>query len=369
MVAFSRVFAFLFLASIFSFGNPAEAQVFDWQEIELPEGVELTDVAALPDRLIAIGHAGAPEAHNGVVFTSINGFDWQPLEIEADGVSFIAVAFVRGQWLIGRSDGDLQQSIDGLNWSIISLPDTLKSSWNSILEIDDEIVLVGTGGGANSRVVSTADLENWQLRYENAPGPGGIGGSFLRNIVGSAQQLVGLGVTPAPSIPLPRLYSSADGSGWESNQIFAYDVAWNGERFVAIWLWEPPLNPIASLKPGDDWIFPTFSDAAEIRYSTIAANRNYVLLEGRTELAPKSIVISSDGGNRWVEQDISQLSPEDTTREMIAWKGGWVGVGDSIILGTPQPPQAVPALSVWAVLVFSLALSLIAFVGLRRSRV
>lgn len=348
--------------------SPVQAQQFDWQEIELPEDVKLTDVAASPGRLIAVGYAGAPGFRDGVAYTSINGLDWQLLDIDAIGVLLGVVAFAQGQWLIGRADGSLYRSVDGINWSVLSLPDGLRSDWNSILEINNEIWLVGNGGGANARIISSTELSNWQLVYENATGF--VGGPELGNVVGASQKLVALARDPIPSVQfIPRLYFSTDGTDWDSDSLLAFDTIWDGEKFRAITFWEPPLNPIAELTPGGDWIFPAFSNAAEIRYSTIAVNRDYLLLEGRTELTPKSIVISSDGGNHWVEQDISELNPEGTTREMIAWQDGWVGVGDSIIFGSPQQPQTVPALSAWAVQVLGLLLILIAFFALRRGLV
>lgn len=370
MVAFSRVFAFQLLASILVFSNQAEAQVFEWQEFVLSEDTYLTNIAASPERLIAIGYIGTPEFGNGIAYTSEDGIEWEILDIGSGDVQLAEVVFFRNRWMVSSADGLLHTSSDGLNWSTIDIPEPLRLRWNSIVELNDEIVLIGNGGvlipDPSARVIASTDLENWQLRYESSIGP--LGGPLIVKAASSGQLLVGLGLFPAPVINLSFVsLTSSDGSNWVSSNFRLEDVVWNRDRFMGIWLWEPPLNPIAEFIPDGEWQFPDFSEAAEIQYQTLGADSSNLILSG-TE-GPAQLIASADGGQTWAVQDINGLQTRGFVPEFVRWQNGWVGVGESIIFGTPPEPQTVPALSGWAVQVLGLLLVLIAFVALRRCMV
>ena len=370
MVAFSRVVAFLFLASIFAFGNQIQAQVFDWQEgLELPEEAFLRDVAASPDRLIATGFQQTPGLFRSVAFTSIDGRTWEEISLVSDNVRIDEINFVKNTWLAARGDGNLQSSADGVEWTEIELPEDLQLVGNSIVELGEEVLVIGNGPRA-ARVIASSDLVNWQMRFDNASRPPPLFGPVLDRVASSGEFLIALAPDQPPSVPIvDRIWSSDDGSEWISSDSFAFDIAWTGERFKAIWLWEPALdsNPLGELSLDGTWQFPEFTAAAEERFRTIDADGSNMIMGSLFDRV--EIIASANGGQSWTEQDVDDLQNLGAITEFVRWKNGWVGIGNSIIFGTPPEPQAVPAVSGWTVQVLGLLLVLIAFVGLRRSRV
>ena len=329
-------------------------------------------MAASSDRLIAIGYLGNFEDGSGVMYTSIDGFGWQPIDIGADEIRFTSIAYIENRWLIARDDGNLQTSVDGLNWNTITIPDDLKSVWNSIVSLGDELLLIGNSDlaelpGPLTRVLATSDLTNWEVKFES---PGGFGGIYLFGVVSSGQRLTGLFYPTVIGSSFIYLTSSDDGTNWfgyGEQGVQGIDLAWDGRRFLTLRAVNPDAPSIGELLTDDTWQFTNYPDVASFNYNVIAASGPNLIIRSRFESAP--LITSPDGGRTWFVQETVDLTAGGRAVSFVKWQSRWIGVGQSIISGMPQEPQTVPALSSWALGVLGLLLVLITFVALRRCMV
>jgi len=353
---------------LLSWSSNIKAQDLDWSSFSIPDSVFLTAVAASPTRLVAIGFEGEPEFGAGVAFTSTSGSDWQPLDVGHETQQLQEVVYLRDRWLISRSDGLLHQSFDGIEWSVISIPEALRSRWFSIVELNGEVVLVGTPGlflqGPSVRVIASKDLLNWQLRYERTD-DNDLGGPFFLQTVSSGSELVSVVFTFEGSFTRRRSWTSFDGEKWQEGDQALEDVIWFDDRFLGIALWDGKTNPIGQRLQGGDWDFPAFQTDAERKFQVLARNGTRLIMSSGAQ-EPR-LVLSSDLGQTWAPANLSTVDAQAYVGSLIAWRGGWVGVGNGVILGAPIALRSVPALS-WQsfiVLVFGVFLASLSFVRRR----
>lgn len=350
--------------------SPVHAQQFDWQEFVLPEDVELTAIAASPNRLIAVGYIGDLENGPGVIYTSTDGFGWQPIDIGADEIRFTSIAYIENRWLIARDDGNLQTSADGLNWNTITIPDDLKSVWNSIVSLGDELLLIGNSDlaelpGPLTRVLATSDLTNWEVKFES---PGGFGGIYLFGVVSSGQRLTGLFYPTVIGSPFIYLTSSDDGTNWfgyGEQGVQGIDLAWDGRRFLTLRAVNPDAPSIGELLTDDTWQFTNYPDVASFNYNVIAASGPNLIIRSRFESAP--LITSPDGGRTWFVQETVDLTAGGRAVSFVKWQSRWIGVGQSIISGTLELPRSVSVLSGWSWLVLVGLMLVASIIALRRA--
>ncbi|GAB4177636.1 MAG: hypothetical protein Kow0020_13610 [Wenzhouxiangellaceae bacterium] len=326
------------------------AQSFIWREQPLPiEHMTLEKVAASPELLLAVGFTGTTLMDRvPVAAISDDGLDWVPVDIGLNGRDARDVIHRGNQFIVALEDGALLSGHPDQGFVEITPPEELRSNHPILIEFQDQLWLVGngpyTGGiGPLLQVVATPDLNNWTLFDE---GYGVLRGRGVRG----AGRIAFTGWIAPPGIGGLLSYSR-DGLVWKEFMVDGIGVispnrlriAGREDALITMYQsWQDPQTWYAARLDIDseDWIIAPL-DPELGRPDTVAGGPPGFVAAFFFDDAPLRVMTSGNGLS-WNDQNFSSSAHISA---FVAWRGGWVGVGETAIRGLPATALAVPAIS------------------------
>lgn len=285
---------------------PPDEQGMGWTRPDSP-GEEMSGIACSDEQIVAVGFG---------VMTSPDGLTWTPSHVPSDwrlkkvtwGRSlFVAV----GDTVPGPGRPVLATSSDGLTWTERPAPASA-----------DDVVWSGElfVGVDYHTILTSRDGQTWNA--EEAHVDGG-----LRGITWGRSQFVAVGSIAAPQgdhySERALILTSSDGAAWsrrDSPGAGLTDVAWSGERFVAVG------NSILTSQDGTTWD-PQSAPVDRFDLTGITWSGSQFAAVGRTPTAggTEGLVITSPDGLTWTRRPAPSrgVEPRD-----VAWCGTrFVAVG------------------------------------------
>jgi hypothetical protein len=175
--------------------------------------VDLTGVARLGARLVAVGSDNRSEGPSFVAWTSADGRTWQPVAGTGQfKVSPGAVAATSEAIVATAGDGTVLRSTDGLDWEVVASP-ALHGWMLDIVGSGADFVGVGAGPAIGeegsppppTEAWTSPDGRTWRLSVLQ---PSSIG--WLQLVVGHGRDYVALGDAGGPTFA----YRTTDGQTW-----------------------------------------------------------------------------------------------------------------------------------------------------------
>jgi hypothetical protein len=339
--------------------SPVQAQVFQWQENSWPaEDMNLSKVAASAERLIAVGRTGTSPDFAPVAVTSTDGRNWQIVDVGLAGRFVSDILHTEQGFILALEDGSLRIGDPDQGWDEIVPPDEARLRLASVVEHQGRILLFGqlVSNFRTSRIVATADFLAWDLLWE---GSDLFVGPFLIDPISNGTALAMSIVFGPPAFPIAGLLYSSDGIDWEGHddgfRLAPTSIATRqGTLFARTRETSGNIHPLRILQrgPGDvDWqpiIHPDFlvNSSGLIRGGPPGLVLQ-VTIDGQQAL------LAGVDGSSWTRQG---FTPSGLTQDFVAWQGGWVGVGDTALLGRPQGSVPVPTISIPGLLLLALGL-------------
>ena len=196
-------------------------------------GEPLIDVAWGAGRFVAVGH-------DGTILHSRDGDRWQEASRTATAESLRGVAWGKGRFVAVGDEGTIVHSTDGDRWERASDSAT-SERLDHVTWGNGRFVAVGEGNGT---IVHSNDGDRWEEAADSATW------LQLSSVVWTGARFVAVMPYWTNSVAV----YSADGDRWEeapeAHSLHAFngvawsgtgfglgDVAWNGERFVAVSEW------------------------------------------------------------------------------------------------------------------------------------
>jgi len=353
--------AALLAAGLAILSNPLHALPFEWREAALPvEDMQLTRVAAGPEYLLAIGGIGTLQDFQPLVATSADGLDWRIVDIGLAGRRATDVIHTGDGFIVALDDGSLR--IGGLDrgWTEITPPAEARLTFSSLVEHQGRLLLFGFSeeNSRASRVIAGANFQSWEILYERTQVLGAPG---FADPVSSGWGLAMHILFGPPSIPFDNLFFSTDGSNWAP-----FDDGGAGYSVRALSARDSILYASVSGSPGTLQIFRRGPDDADwqrfphpefqVESSGPMQGGTPGLILGATIDGQRALLASIDGDS-WARQG---FAPSGAISDFVAWRGGWVGVGESALRGQPQGTTPVPTISTLGLVMLALMLGLFA---------
>ncbi len=337
-------------ATLFSiFSAPANALIFDWQEQAWPaENMELGKVAASPERLIAVGRSGTSPDFEPVAVTSSDGRNWQIVDLGLAGRFVSDILHTDDGFILALEDGSLRIGDPDQGWDEIVPPDPVRLRSPSLVRHQGRLLLFGlsaTIGVRTAMINASTDLQTWETLFSQS---GNTFAPFLSSPASTGSALALIFVLPAPAIGIVLGFST-DGSTWE----FCCDGL-GGSNVSSTTVREETLfavvrdifqgtQPLRIARRGPsalDWELVLHPEILVESASPIRGGPSGLVI--RATIEGQQALLAGVDGSSWTRQ---AFTPSGFIQDFVAWKGGWVGVGDTVVLGRPQGSVPVPTLS------------------------
>jgi len=340
----------LVLAALMTATAPAHGLVFQWQENPWPEpDMQLGRVAASPDVLIATGSRGVSPAVEPVAVSSIDGRDWQIIDIGMDGRTATDLIYTGTGFIVALEDGNLLIGDVDEGWNEVAPPAELRQQSPDVLEHQGRILLFGrvASDPETSQVIATEDFGTWELVWERTL----VTGGSSPNEPVSSGAAIAMGLLPGPpAAPVNQLLFSMDGGNqWETFNGGQADfdlgaLAVRGPTLYGVGR-DPlqgvqPLQTLRRTPPEPDWQRVFHPDIQVENPGPIRGGAPGLVLQAR--VAGQHALLTSSDALSWTPQS---FTPSAAISDFVAWRDGWVGVGQAAVLGLPQASVPVPGLS------------------------
>lgn len=345
---------------------------FQWQENALPDSeMELFGVAASPDRLLALGRIGTSPDSEPVAATSTDGLDWQIVDIGLAGRFGVDILHTDDGFIISLEDGSLRiGDLGDGGWNETTPPDEFRLQSPQLVEHEGRLLLFGRSESlANtSQIIATEDFASWETLYESLAV---TSTTALANPVSTGSTMAMRVLPGPPSIPLNNLWFSTDGSNWED-----FDGSGLAYLISALTARGAVLHAVAISPSGSDQSLQTLSrgsadaDWQRIIHPELQIDSPGPIGGGAPGLVLRAIVddqqalLTSIDGSSWTLQ---AFTPSGGIADFVAWRGGWVAVGETAVRGQPQGSVPVPAFSAGGLALLMLGLLLLGRLSLRRA--
>lgn len=351
---------------------PVQAQVFQWQENSWPaEDMHLSKVAASGERLIAVGRIGTSPDFEPVAVTSTDGRNWQIVDLGLAGRFVSDILHTDDGFILALEDGSLRIGDPDQGWDEIVPPDEVRLRSPSLVKHQGRLLMFGmsaTIGVRTAMINASADLQTWETLFSQS---GNTIAPFLSDPASTGSALALIFVLPAPAIGIVLGFST-DGSTWEfccdglgGSNVSSPTV--REETLFAvvrdIFQGIQPLRIARRAPSALDWELILHPEILVESASPIRGGPPGLVL--RATIEGQQALLAGVDGSSWTRQ---AFTPSGFTQDFVAWQGGWVGVGDTVVLGRPQGSVPVPTLSIPGVLLLALGLLSLARFS-RRQRV
>lgn len=350
---------------------PSLALVFDWQERAWPvENMQLFKVAASPERLLAIGRVGISPDFEPVAVTSTDGRNWQIIDVGLAGRRASDILHTEDGFIVALHDGSLRIGDPDRGWDEIVPPDGVRMQFPSLVEHQGRLLLFGrlVNIARTSGIIATPDFQTWDVLWEQSDffvGPG------LVDPISSGTALAMTIIFGPPTAPIGGLLHSSDGIVWEGNDDgFGFSLeptsiaSRQGTLYARTRETSGNIHPLRILRRG-----PSDVDWQPIVHPDFLVNSSGLIRGGapglvlRVTIDGEQALLTGIDGDSWTRQ---AFTPAGFIRDFVAWRGGWVGVGDTVVLGRPQGSVPVPTLSGLGLALLILSLLALTQLSLRR---
>ena len=348
---------------------PSPALIFDWQEHPWPaENMQLSKVVASPERLIAIGRVGVSPDFEPVAVTSTDGRNWQIVDLGLAGRSASDLIHTDDGFILALDDGSLRIGDPDRGWDEIQPPDETRLLSPSVVEHQGRLLLFGqlASNFRTSKIIATPDFMTWEVLWEQS---GLFSGPGLFDPISSGTALAMTIFYEPPTVPIGTLLHSGDGLVWEGyGDGFRLEptsiTSRQGTLFARTRETSGSIHALRILRRG-----PSDVDWQPIIHPDILVNSSGLIRGGapglvlRVAIDGQQALLTGIDGSSWTQQT---FKPSSFVFDFSAWRGGWVGVGDTVVLGRPQGSVPVPALSGLGLLLLILSLLALMRFSLRR---
>lgn len=310
--------------------SSAGATIWSWSEQPplVDQIIYSVDVAASETAAIAVGYGQG-------VWRTTDGKSWQPVATDPQGY-FRFVTHIDGVFLAVGNDGIRFSVDDGLTWQApTSAPQV--SMYSAIRYAGSWYAFRGSWLGQLTALQSD-DLLEWEFIDE---GPMTMTYPTLATLATDGDVLVGSGWAPAPDVGGRGIYSTDGETPWQAmtpSNRGAGELIHDGEQFIGSGSGAGP--PFLYLSAdGMNWVESAFPDLEQSSFFDIAQGNGGYLVAGSRE-GQRDLLFSTD-----LEHWEPEFTMDSSVRALVAFRGGWIGVGSAVIRGEPASASAIPALS------------------------
>jgi hypothetical protein len=225
---------------------------------------------------------GAP-INGGAYYTSTDGFIWIErvfptingqfrgyVDVQYGDNGFVAVGYL-GISNVGGTPNQIARSVDGINWTIITPPNTTTDAWDCITYGSGKYVALGSSAGIYS--TNGVDWIRFQYFFGGAP----ITVNFTSVAYGNGK-FIGISSTNA------EIYYSTDGISWTRvfSQVFSYSmrkIIYGNGKFLIV----PSSGPQGAYSTdGLTWFSTTLPTGFSSVSDVLFHNNRFVLVSGNT---------------------------------------------------------------------------------------
>jgi hypothetical protein len=271
-------------------------------------GASLNGVAYGDGLFVAVGDGG-------LIVTSPDGVAWTRRD-SGETANLRGVTCADGRFVAVGDAGTIVISDDGSAWAPVSGPTT--SLLDAVTWSGSAFIAVGEA----ETILVSPDGEGWSAAAGPEPYPAMW---TLHGVAcGAGTCVAGGSAYESSHQPLGIVLRSDDGATWHS--VFAetdfqqtiFDLAWNGQRFVAVGGNVVALR-VASSVDGRSWDVTGFSNPGYQGFSAVTSGDGTTIAFG-----DPGRVATSTGGETWVQRD---SAVGDWVRAAVFANDRWVAVG------------------------------------------